>query len=42
MPPAMIDIKVTKEMDGDIGDGNSMELTSVACREDMKGHVAHV
>ncbi|RPD69245.1 hypothetical protein L226DRAFT_539922 [Lentinus tigrinus ALCF2SS1-7] len=42
LPPAMIDIKVTQEMEGEGGDGNSIEMTSPIRRHDVKNSVVSV
>ena len=42
VPPAMIDIKVTHEIEGDGGDGSSVEMTSGVGRRDTKNTVAQV
>ncbi|KAI0694300.1 hypothetical protein C8T65DRAFT_56466 [Cerioporus squamosus] len=42
VPPAMIDIKVTREIEGEGGDGNSIEMSSAVRRGDIKNAVAEV
>lgn len=42
MPPAVIDIKVTQEIEGDGGDGNSFEMSSDVGRHGSKNSAAHV
>ena len=42
LPPAMIDIKVTHEVDGDMSDGRSIEMISGARLQNMRNSASVV